>query len=78
MAIVYKKTVARFDDTIAIEAAEALLTWLSAHPKAKIDLSSCSHLHAAVLQVLMAARVTVSRWPREERLKAWLNSALQS
>ncbi|MER2494306.1 hypothetical protein [Catenovulum sediminis] len=38
------------------EEAEQLLEWLLANPKGQISLESCSHLHTAVLQVLMAFR----------------------
>ncbi len=77
MAMIYKKTVARFEETIAIEAADGLQSWLGTHPKAKLDFSACTHLHAAVLQVLMAQAFPVSAWPRDERLKAWLTAALK-
>jgi hypothetical protein len=75
--MIYKKTVARFEETIAIEAADGLQSWLCGQPKAKLDFSACTHLHAAVLQVLMAQAFAVSAWPRDERLKVWLTAALQ-
>ena len=78
MAISYKRNMAVLEGTISVEAAEDLLQWLQKHPKAKADLSGCTHLHAADLQVLMAARVPVAVWPRDEDLKTWLTAALPS
>ena len=78
MAIEYKKTKAVFRQVAGAEEAEGLLEWLSKHPKGKIDLKECSHLHPANLQVLMAARATVSQWPKDEALRIWLEPALKS
>jgi hypothetical protein len=76
VAITYKKTVASFVDTVGVEEAEELLAWLKAHPRCKVNLAECKHLHAAHLQVLMATRTPISAWPRDAPLKAWLESAL--
>ena len=38
-----------------VEEAETLLAWLCAHRQGRIDLSACTHLHTALLQVLIAA-----------------------
>jgi hypothetical protein len=76
MAMSYKRNVAVFADTVGVEDAETLLSWLHAHPKPKLDLADCTHLHAAQLQVLMAARLPIAKWPRDAVLTAWLKSAL--
>jgi proteasome lid subunit RPN8/RPN11 len=78
MAIRYQEDTATFDDTVGVEAAEELLGWLQAHPAAKADLSGCGHMHAADLQVLMAAHVKVVAWPTDETLTSWLKAALAS
>jgi len=78
MAIVYKKNSAVFSETAGAEEAEALLEWLDKHPKGKIDLASCTHLHPANLQVLMAAKCSVSVRPADLALAAWIDSALKS
>ena len=43
------------DGECPVEDAETLLRLLQAEPKGPVDWSGCTHLHTAVLQVLMAA-----------------------
>jgi hypothetical protein len=76
MPIEYKNDHAFFRDAVSVEEAEGLLEWLQLKPSAKVDLSQCCHLHTASLQVLMAAKPAISRWPEDARLRAWLESAL--
>ncbi len=78
MAIQYKKNLVLMSDVVSVEDAEALLEWLQRKPTARVDLSACTHLHPANLQVLMAAKTTVSAWPAEAGLAAWLKSALNA
>ncbi len=77
MAIAFKKTKAVFIDIVGVEEAEILLEWLHNHPKGKVDLTPCTHLHTAVLQVLMAARPPVIALPSDMLLAGWLDSALK-
>jgi hypothetical protein len=76
MAITYSEESAVFAGTVSVEEAEGLLEWAQKHPSGRVELSDCTHLHAANLQVLMAARTRVAAWPRDESLKTWLESAL--
>ena len=76
MAMSYRGNVARFADTVGVEEAEAFLAWLHEHPQPKLDLSACIHIHAAQLQVLMAARISITKWPRDPALTTWLKSVL--
>ncbi|WP_426112890.1 hypothetical protein [Massilia sp. PWRC2] len=76
MAITYTDDLARFDDVVSVEEAEGLLQWLQEHPHGRADLSACTHLHAADLQVLMAGAVAVLAWPRDAILRSWLCCAL--
>jgi hypothetical protein len=76
MPIVFKNDHAFFRDAVSVEEAEGLLEWLQQQPSAKVDLSDCCHLHTANLQVLMAAKPTIFRWPEDARLRAWLVAAL--
>jgi hypothetical protein len=76
MAMTYKRNTAHFADTVGVEEAEAFLAWLHEHPKPKLDLAACTHIHAAQLQVLMAAGVPITKWPRDTAFTAWLKSAL--
>jgi hypothetical protein len=76
MAITYKKNVAQFDGVASVEEAEDLLEWIQKNPKGKVDLARCTHMHAADLQVLMAANIAVAVWPQDEEIKMWLLAAL--
>lgn len=75
MAITYDKKVALFTDAISIEDAEILLEWLKKTPKSQLDLSQCTHMHAAILQVLMAVNPIIAAWPQAENLRTWLEPA---
>ena len=76
MALSYRRNLAVFIDAIGVEEAEGFLAWIQKRKKPRLDLSGCTHLHAAQLQVLMAARIPVAAWPRDESLAAWLQSVL--
>ena len=76
MAIEFKKNLALFREVVSVEEAEGLLEWLQKKPSGKVDLSACSHLHPANLQVLMAMRATITAWPEDEAFAGWLQSAL--
>ncbi|SMF97815.1 hypothetical protein SAMN02949497_4826 [Methylomagnum ishizawai] len=77
MAIEFTQDLATFHGVIGVEDAETLLEWLQNRPRAKVDLSACTHLHPANLQVLMAAKTAVGAWPTDPGLAAWLKPALE-
>jgi hypothetical protein len=76
MTITYAGDSAVFEGTVSVEEAGTLLEWVQQHPAGSADLSGCTHLHAADLQVLMAAQLRVAAWPRDENLKTWLEAAV--
>jgi hypothetical protein len=76
MAITYAEDSVVFEGTVSVEEAEDLLEWVQQQPNGRADLSGCTHLHAANLQVLMAARIRVAAWPRDGIFKTWLEAAL--
>lgn len=78
MAIDYGKKTAMLKGVVSVDDAEALQNWLQKHPKGRIDLSECTHLHAADLQVVMAARPVIAAWPAAADLRAWLEPVLGS
>jgi hypothetical protein len=78
MPIEFKGSRAVFREMVSVEEAEGLLEWLQKNPTAKLDLSTCDHLHPANLQVLMAANAVIARWPKNSDLRAWLQTALRS
>jgi hypothetical protein len=78
MPIEFKKQGVVLRGAVTVEEAEGLLEFLQKKPAAKADLSACSHLHTANLQVLMAAKTKVASWPDDLDLRAWLETALNS
>lgn len=77
MAMRFEDKQAVLADIITVEEAENLLEWLQSHPGAPLDLSACTHLHAANLQVLMAANANIAAWPEDADLATWLKNALR-
>ncbi|WP_201833884.1 hypothetical protein [Microvirga zambiensis] len=59
-----------------VEDAEPLLGWLQADRDRMVDLSNAEHLHAAVLQVLMALRPAVSGPAKDPFFRDWISPAL--
>jgi len=82
MTIEVKDGVLACSGTLSVEDAEVLLAQLAhvAQPGGedgpRADLAGCGHVHAACLQVLMAAGVRVTAWPADAALAAWLGAAL--
>jgi len=78
MPIEFKKNQAVFREVVSVEEAEGLLGWLQKKSSAKVDLTACTHLHPANLQVLMAATPRIASWPKDANLRAWLETVLKS
>ncbi|MBV5316336.1 MAG: hypothetical protein JZU50_00870 [Desulfobulbaceae bacterium] len=78
MAITFKRDRVVFSEMVDGEDAESLLEWLQKHPKGKIDLAACTHLHPAHLQVLLAAQRSIFAQPKDQQLADWIASASQS
>jgi len=76
MGMEFRKKLVLLSDAVGVEDAEKLLEWLQGKPAAKVDLSACTHLHPANIQVLLAAGVPVSDWPRDTALSDWLKPVL--
>ena len=75
MAFTFTKNTATADGTCTVEDALPLLEFLQSHRAAKVDLGSCTQLHTAVLQVLLAVRPKIAALPREAFLARWLAPA---
>lgn len=58
------------------EDAEMLLQRLLAAPAAIVDLQHCESLHAAVIQVLMAAEPTLRMPSTDTAVGGWLRGVL--
>ena len=76
MTIEFKKNHIICKEVVSVEEAEALLEWLQKKSSAKVDFSTCTHIHPANLQVLMAEKVSILAWPTNPEFATWLQSAL--
>lgn len=55
-----------------VEDAEPLLGWLQADMSRVVDMTDAEHLHAAVLQVLMALRPSVMGAGKDAFIRNWI------
>ncbi len=77
MPIIFKENITFLENIVGIEEAEELLKWLETHKEGAVDLSNCSHLHTAIVQILMVARNPVIQLPTNAQLALWLRTAFQ-
>ena len=63
------------DGNCPVEEAEALLQMLQATPAAPLDWTQCSHLHTAVLQVVLAARPALIGPCGDRWIEQWVASS---
>ena len=77
MTIQFMRSVACFKGVCAVEEAEPLLQWLQDQPRGKVNLKECEHVHTAVLQVMLAAKVMVTLPPEDAELAKWLIPVLR-
>ena len=75
MPIRYLKKHAALEGEVGVETAEELAQWLRAQKKPAVHLGKCAHLHAAVLQVLLALKPAISAAPSDSLLTAVLAAA---
>ncbi len=59
-----------------VEDAEPLLGWLQADRSRIVDLTGAEHLHAAVLQVLMALTPAIRGEGRDRFIRDWITPSL--
>ena len=76
MPITFAKTTASFNGSCSAEETADLAAWLAGRKRPRVNLKACSHLHTALLQVLMAGKVTVTKQPSDPFLARWLPSCL--
>ena len=65
MAIRYLKKHAALEGVVSVDDAEALAQWLRGQARPAVHLGRCEHVHAAVLQVLLALKPKVVAAPAE-------------
>jgi hypothetical protein len=64
------------ESSCPVEDAEPLLQLLQATPDAKCDWTKCTHLHSAVVQVLLAARPAFIGPCADPWIERWLAASL--
>jgi hypothetical protein len=75
MTIRYLKKHAALEGVVTVDDAEALAQWLLRQAKPAVHLGRCEHVHASVLQVLLALRPKVVAPPVDPRLAGALGTA---
>ncbi|WP_205618565.1 MULTISPECIES: hypothetical protein [Brevundimonas] len=66
----------RLEGDCHVEDAETLHGLLLANDIARVDLTGCGRMHAAVLQVLLVMRPAISGSPTDPMTSRWLGSTL--
>jgi hypothetical protein len=66
------KEVATLTGVVRVDDAEPLARWLRETARPKVRLATCTHLHTAALQALMASRPAVLSVPTEPFLARWI------
>lgn len=72
MPVRYLKKHAALEGHVSVDDAEALAQWLREQRVPAVHLGKCEHVHAAVLQVLLALQPRLSAPPPDR----WLAAAL--
>ena len=72
MALVFTTTRVRFEEVCTVEDALPLLEFLKSTDTPEIDLSACTWLHTALLQLLLIARPRMMAPPADPALMRWV------
>lgn len=76
MPINYSKRSVRLHGVITVDDAEEVHAWLRENPRARMNMTQCTHMHTAVLQVLISVRPEISAWPEAEDIRDFLHNTL--
>lgn len=80
MALQFDNQTATLEGTVTVEEAETLSNWLKEksqdgmHPH--VAMAACEHVHAAVLQVLLALKPVLDSTPPHPHIQHVLAAAL--
>jgi hypothetical protein len=72
MALIITATQARFEEVCTVEDALPLLEFLRNNDKAEVDLSACTWLHTALLQLLLTGSPRLTASPVDPALARWV------
>jgi hypothetical protein len=72
VSVTFSKNVATLTSVVTVDDAEPFTEWLrtTAHPR--VRMAGCTHLHASVLQALLAARPKIASLPTTAFLSLWV------
>ncbi|GAA0308194.1 hypothetical protein [Rhodovulum strictum] len=76
MPILIEGEIARITAVVSVEEAETLVAFLEGGANRMVELSGTTHIHAAVLQTLMAYRPAATELPVDQALRALLGRVL--
>ncbi len=72
MPLVFTDNLVKFDEVCAVEDAMPLVEHLRGHPLTEIDLSTCSYMHTALLQLLLLTKPAIVAAPADPFLVRWV------
>jgi hypothetical protein len=76
MPLVFTGARVRFEEVCTVEDALPLLEFLKGSDAPEVDLSTCTYLHTALLQLLLAARPGMAAPPTDPALERWISPLL--
>lgn len=76
MPILIEGEIARISAVASVEEAETLVAFLEGGVGRRVDLAAATHLHAAVLQTVMAYRPPAAALPADPALRALIGPLL--
>lgn len=76
MPVRFDSDLARFEAACTVEDALPLAEWLETAAAPRVDLSACTELHTALLQLLLAARPGLAAAPEDAFLARWVGPLL--
>lgn len=72
MTIKYTNDLAIFEGACRLNEAEPLYEWLKQNPNGKLDLTDCTHIHTAIMQIILLAKPLIVAGPADG--KHWFAS----
>jgi len=76
MSIQRRGKVLKLNGVIGVEDAEIIYAQFEQQLFNKIDLSGCEHLHSAILQLIVAFKIPIHKYPPASTLTEWLRSSV--
>jgi hypothetical protein len=72
MALQFRRNEVVFSESCGADEALELAEWLAKQKRPKAHLAACAHLHAALLQTLLAYKPSISAAPTDPFLRRWV------